>query len=181
MQSESIGCLLIGETKRMRALRTKLYRQGIDTVSMLRGSDMLGAAMDGLQAARRRGSTAIAAEGEMWAVALALAAQLCVEKIVLIAPTDCVKRPENEREKQIDGLKRFARRNLFFCVSGVLVLENAAEAPDGRMTAVYRRMCNASVRRIALSQEKWMNCKQSLLSAAARFLHVGDFEFTLAK
>ena len=45
MQSESIGCLLLGETKRMRALRTKLYREGIDPVSMLRGGDMLGAAM----------------------------------------------------------------------------------------------------------------------------------------
>jgi len=180
MQSESIGCLLIGETKRMRALRTKLYRHGIDTVSMLRGGDMLGAALDGLQMVRRRGNAAIVAEGELWAIALALAAQLCVEKIVLIAPTDSVKRPENEKEKQIDGLKRFACRNLFFCVSDVLVLEEGEDS-DKRIDQLCRGMCNSQIYRLSMADQRWTNCELSPIDAAVRFLSEGEFTFSLAK
>jgi len=182
LNAESVGCLILGETKRMRALRRLLYDLGIDTVSMPRGGDLFSSAQEGLQAARRRGSVCIAAEGEMWAPALALAAQMCVERVALIAPTDFAKIPESETEKQIARLKNFSRRNLFFCVSDVLVLEQCADAEsDRRIDRLCRKMCNSRLRRLSLTDQRWTNCEHSPIELAARFLCEGDFVFSLAK
>jgi len=180
---EAIGCLLIGGRKRGRidALEAMLRAQGVASIRIGRTDALLCSGQEGLYRIRRPGGTCIAAEGEMWAAALALAAQLHVDRILLLSPTDDRLNTKDEWERQIARLKAYARRNLFFCVSSVLVLESAAEESDGRMSAVYRRLCNASLRRVSLPPEKWTNCKQSLLSAAVHFLHAGDFEFTLAK
>ena len=182
LKAEPVGCFLIDQTKRMRRLRAILYANGVETVSMLRGGDLFSAAQDGLQAARRSGGACIAAEGEQWAIALALAAQLCVERIVLIAPTDFAKSPETEFEQQIEQLKGFARRNLFFCVSDVLVLEEQTDAQsDRRIDQICRGLCNSRVQRLSLTDQRWTNCEHSPIDAAARFLSEGDFVFSLAK
>ena len=163
----TVGCLLIGETAkgRMRALRDRLDACGIATVGVTGQGDLLGGAQEGLRAARRSGGACVAAEGEMWAAALALAAQLSVERIVLILPTDR-RNPKNEREEQIERLKGFARRNLFFCVSDVLVLELRGDGrSDRRIDQVCRRLCNARVRRMPMAD--------GALEAAARFLAQG--------
>ena len=179
---EAVGCLLLGETKRMRALCDMLCARGVATVMAATDGNLLTAAQEGLYAARRKGGTCIAAEGEWWAAALALAAQMCVERILLIAPTDLAKPANDEREKQIVRLKGFARRNLFFCVSEVLVLEDEISAQsDRRIDSLCRRMCNSSVRRISLSDQRWTNCELSPIEAAVRFLDGGEFAFSLAK
>lgn len=180
--AEPVGCLLIGETKRMRALRDRLTARGIAAMHAASGGDLLAAAQEGLCAVRRKGGACIAAEGELWAAALALAVQLCVERVVLIAPTDFVKAPKDEVEKQIERLKGFARRNLFFCVSEVLVLEEKTDArSDRRIDSLCKRMCNSRVYRLSLSDQRWTNCEHSPIEAAARFLGEGDFAFSLAK
>ena len=180
--AEPVGCLLLGETKRIRALCDSLNARGIDAVITAKDGDLLTAAQEGLYAARRRGGTCIAAEGEMWAAALALAAQMCVERILLIAPTDHPKPAKDDREKQIERLKGFARRNLFFCVSEILVLEEKNDArSDRKIDILCRRMCNSRVYRISLADQRWTNCEHSPIEAAARFLDDGEFAFSLAK
>lgn len=178
---EPVGCLLIGETIRMRALRERLNACGVETVLAPRGGDLLSDVQEGLYQARKTGGACIAAEGEMWAAALALSAQLSVERVALIEPTDRFRNPKDDWEKQIVRLKGFARRNLFFCVSDVLMLEGADGWTRGRLDALCRRMYNARVRRVSLSDQRWTNCEHSQMDAAARFLRDGEFAFSLAK
>lgn len=169
----SIGCLLIGETAhgRMRALRDRLDARGIATVGVARQGNLLNGAQEGLRAARRPGGACVAAEGELWAAALALAAQLSVERIVLILPTDR-RDPRDDWERQIERLKGYARRNLFFCVSDVLVLERPGDGrSDRRMDLVCRRLCNARVRRMPLPEDP-RSCA-SALETAVNFLEAG--------
>lgn len=177
---EPMGCLLIGKTMRMHALRDHLNSSGVETVFAERGSDLLSCVQEGLYRARRSG-VGIAAEGEMWAAALALSAQLSVDRIVLIEPTDCFRIPKNEWEKQVVRLKGFARRNLFFCVSDVLVLEDDAGERKVWLDTLCRRMYNARVVRASMTDQRWIKCEHSQMDAAARFLGGGDFQFTLAK
>ena len=151
---ESIGCLLIGQTAHgsMRALRERLNARGIATVDARRGDNLLSAAQEGLYAARRPGGTCVAAEGEYWAAALALAVQLNVERVALLAPTDIPGAANDSGARQMERLKGYVRRNLFFCVSDVLVLEGQADERSARrMDAVLRKLCNARVRRTPVS------------------------------
>lgn len=177
---EPVGCLLIGETMRMHALCERLNENGVETFFAQRGGDLLSSVQEGLYRARRPGGVCIAAEGEMWAAALALAAQLSVERVALIEPTDRFRSPSNDQERQLVRLKSFVRRNLFFCVSDVLMLEGDGE-PAGRLDALCRRMCNARVWRAELSDQRWTNCEHLPIDAAARFLKSGEFAFSLAK
>lgn len=177
-----VGCLLIGDTKRMRALREQLAACGVPTVSAVQGGDLLGAAQEGLCAARQPGGACVAAEGELWAAALALAAQLSVERVALIAPTDRSENPKDDWERQIVRLKGYACRNLFFCVSEVLVLEGESDVRSAkRIDLLCRRLCNARVHRVSLLDQRWTNCEHSPMEAAARFLRDGDFRISLAK
>lgn len=177
-----VGCLLIGETKRMAALKERLHDRGVSTLSAAWTGSLLAAAQEGLLAVRRPGGACVAAEGELWAAALALAVQLHVDRIALIAPTDRLKNSKDALEKQIERLKGYARRNLFFCVSDVLVLEGAGDPRSARrIDLLCRRLCNARVQRGMLDDQSWTNCKQLPLEAVVQFLVAGDCDFTLAK
>ncbi len=171
---QPVGCLLLGESDRISALGRILTSQ--DVRISLPGADrnLLYSAQEGLFAARLPGGACIAAEGEMCWAALAVAALLSVERVALIAPREPGQ--NTERDRQLVRLRGFARRNLFFCVADVLVLE------DGHsMDATLRRLCNARVRRADLRDQRWTNCEYSPIYAAARFLKDGDFEIALAK
>lgn len=184
MGLEPVGCLLIGGERhdRLGVLREKLHLCGVQTVRTGRADNLLHAVQEGLYAARRPGGACIAAEGEMWAAALALAAQMHVDRVALIAPTDFIRSPRDAWEKQIGWMKSFAQRNLFFCVSEVLLLEETCdERSRKRVETICRRLCNATVRRASLADERWTKCKQSPMEAAARFLAAGEFVFPLAK
>jgi len=183
MPERDVGCLLIGEERqgRIALLRDMLRRCGAAAVWTGCSDNLLHSVQIGLREARRPGGSCIAAEGEMWAAALALAAQMQVDRVVLIAPEDRVRNPKNNKEKQIGRLKSFARRNLFFCVSEVLILEETGDCDSARsMEHVCRGMCNARIHRVSLDDEKWINCKYSPIEAAARFLLAGEFAFSLA-
>lgn len=166
----TMGCLLIGETARMRTLKNRLDALGVSTLSLGQDGQRLSVAQEGLRAVRGPGGACVAAEGELWAAALALAVQLSVERIVLIAPTDTFAGRRDEQRRQMERLKGYARRNLFFCVSEVLVLEGAGDVrSERRIDQVCRRMCNARVHRAALSGEARQE-EGAALDAAARFL-----------
>lgn len=176
---ESVGCLVIGEGgERMGALRERLGASGVATACCATpcAGDLLESAQMALYEVRSPLGACVAAEGAYWAVALALAVQLNVERVALIFPDDICPEP---MRRPLDRLAGFARRNLFFCVSDVLVLEG--EGGGQAFDRVCRRMCNARVRRVSILDQKWTNCKQSPIEAVARFLEAGVFPFALAK
>ena len=170
----AVGCLLMGDSSsgRLGRLRERLSVHGVETVEAICREDRLCAAQEGLYAARRRGGTCVAAEGEWWTVALALAVQLNVDRVALILPAWCSGEQAARQQLQMRG---FVRRNLFFCVSDVLVLESGL---DGRMAreidGVCRRMYNARVWRMRASELEWQR-GGAPLEAAARFLAAGEY------
>ena len=167
---DALGCLLIGERSggRLEPLEALLRARGTRTVC-IGGEGLLDAAQEGLRQARGTGGVCIAAEGEMWAAALALAAQLPVERIVLIAPEDRDRAisVRDERSRRLQRLKAYAKRNLFFCISSILLLEIPVETrSDRRVDELCRRLCNASVQRTSLA-----HAASGYACAAARFLY----------
>lgn len=111
------GCLMLnGECdRRMQALEARLRENGIGTVNAAAHGSIQDSALDGLRRARGREQTMITASGETVWVALALAARMNVDRLVLIDP-----RPAERAEMR--EIQFFAARNLFFCVSDVLVI-----------------------------------------------------------
>lgn len=179
---ESVGCLLIGETKRMQMLKESLTARGIETVRAVFGGDVLASVQEGLQKVRGSGGVCIAAEGEYWPAALALAVQLCVDRIALIDPMDRCRDSKDECGKQIDRLRSFARRNLFFCVSEVLVMENADNPElEKQIDRMCKGLCNARIQRVKVSEQRWTNCEFFPFETVARFLYAGEYMFSLAK
>lgn len=148
----------------MEVLRRRLDESGVKTVGASKRTDRWLAAQEGLFAARRHGGTCIAAEGEWWTEALALAAQLNVDRIALIFP-------EHSEKVQYNPPLGFLRRNLFFCVADVLVLENTQDAQMMReLNGLFRRMCNARVWRMEAEKTKVRP-----LETAVRFLAAKDW------
>lgn len=182
MLRTDIGCLILGQTARMNALKSRLSEYGVVAVQGRSGGNLFISAQEGLYAARRPGGVCVAAEGELWAAALSLAVQLCVDRVALIAPTDYPNKSTDEQEKQIARLKGFARRNLFFCVSEVLVLESGGDArSQKRMDSVLRRLCNARVYRLSAQENSMMCGEDAAIETAACFLADGELWFSLAK
>ena len=179
MRSERMGCLLIGEAAggRLGALRERLRAAGVATQRVAPGgADFLEAAQAALYETRGARGACVAAEGACWPVALALAAQLSVDRVALFEP-EAEGAPESRGA--LGRIEAYARRNLFFCVADVLVLEGAGGARS--LERVWRGLCNARVERVSLRDQKWTNCKQSPIEAAARFLEAGVSPFALAK
>lgn len=163
---EAVGCLLMGEISgnHMDELRRRLDEHGVETVGATGRTNRWLAAQEGLFAARRRGGTCIAAEGEWWPEALALAAQLNVDRIALIFP----EQADAARHNSPLG---FLRRNLFFCVADVLVLESNCDAQMLReLNGLFRRMCNARIWRMEAGTTRMRS-----LETAARFLASKDW------
>lgn len=182
MACRPVGCLVIGETMHMRALYEKLEECGVDMTAIGKSDHLLTEAQEALCTVRRAGGVCIVAEGEMWPVALALAAQLIVDRIALIAPTDRLKKTRDNFEKQIERLKGYARRNLFFCVSEVLILEESIDDRSARcVDGLCRGLCNSKVYRISSAEKRGINCEQSFVELTAGFLAGRDCGFSLAK
>ena len=112
--------LMVGENEG-RVLAARLRAGGIGVVRVETNTGIQEAALDGLRCARGKERTMIAASGEKVWAALALAARMNVDRLALINP--CPAECAETRKMQF-----FAMRNLFFCVSDVLVIERG----DGR-------------------------------------------------
>ena len=130
---ESVGCLLIGEGgERMGALRERLGASGVATACCATpcAGDLLESAQMALYEVRSPLGACVAAEGAYWAVALALAVQLNVERVALIFPDDICPEP---MRRPLDRLAGFARRNLFSACRTCSC--SRAKAVDRRLTA----------------------------------------------
>lgn len=182
MRSEQMGCLLIGEEEtRMGKMARALEEKNAATCIVTDGKDLLLRAQEGLCRVRPGSqSVCIAAEGAMWPVALALSIQLGVDKIALIDPRLSANHSEDGLNRQRERLIAYARRNLFFCVSEVLIVgEGEADARARRkMEKVWRKMNNARLYRM---DKTWINCEQLLNSALISFFTKGEFAKLLAK
>ena len=167
-----VGCLFIGtNAERNMRFRQELSDRGIWTVCGEWRSDLLKDMQKELYGVRKRAARiCVAAEGEMWTAALALAVQLCVDRVVLIHPcgengvqSPCLRR-------QLNRLNGYVKRNLFFCVSDLLVVE--PETGARRDTdAVLGRMVNARIWRMPAAGG-------DAAEPAARFMMCDDFEKT---
>ena len=183
MRSERIGCLLIGEVRetRLEALAETLGAKNVLTGVVTGGEDLLLRAQEGLCRVRP-GSDAVCvvAEGAMWPVALALSVQLGVDRIVLIEPALQLKYSEENMERQIERLKAYVRRNLFFCVSEVLIAGSGETDARCRrkIEAVWRRLSSAKLHR---TEKTWTNCEYFINSEIVSFLLAGEFAKLLAK
>lgn len=154
------GCLLIGacDSAILDMLSRGLRERGAAVIRIAGSGSLLADAQKGLYAASQAGRrVCVAAEGEMWAPALALGIQLHVDRIALLFPRETAK-----RGRSAERLNGYVRRNLFFCVSDVLVLEDAQMQRS--METLMKRMINAGVWR--MQSEK----SNAAAMAAARFL-----------
>lgn len=160
---QAVGCLLIAERSgtSFERLGMRLAAEDVHIVRVMRSGNLLADAQRGLYAVTRAGKRAcVAAEGEMWAAALALGIQLNVDRIVLLFPQEC----RGIRDRRLEWLKGYVRRNLFFCVSDVLIIEEAGQSAC--VDKLCRRLINADVWR--LHAEEGEAGASDL--AAARFL-----------
>jgi len=145
----SVGCLLIGtNAERNMRLRQELSDRGILTVCGEWRSDLLKDMQKELYGVRKQAARiCVAAEGEMWTAALALAVQLCVDRVVLIHPSAGNGVQDSCMRRQLNRLNGYVKRNLFFCVSDLLVVDPEMEMRRD-MDAVLGRMVNARIWRM---------------------------------
>ena len=93
--------------------------------------------------------------------ALALAAQLRVDRLVLFRPEFGARRSPAET---------FARRNLCFCVSEILIFDGADAASLKETDALCRGLCSAQIWRVPGGNDD--------AQTAARFLLAEDAQST---
>lgn len=137
------GCLLMAENENsLPSLRRALARQDIFVRCLLSSENMLDCARQCLnELAGKSESVCIVSLGRWWVVALALSAQLRVDRLALLEiDATCIGETHVD-DRQYCRLRGFVRRNLFFCVSDVLVLgRNPSMEKE-----VFSRMVNARV------------------------------------
>lgn len=136
-QTTDVGCLMLADGGFARALSGRLNERGARVVRA--DGETLDAARDGLFRISGCGRICAAAEGTDWARALALAAQLRVDRIVLLRPEPSERRSPAEA---------FARRNLCFCVSDILIFDGADGSSLREMDALCRGLCSARIWRL---------------------------------
>lgn len=133
-QTTDVGCLMLADGGFARALSKRLNERGA-RVERADG-ETLDAARDGLFRISGCGRVCAAAEGTDWARALALAAQLRVDRIVLHQP---------ELSERRSPAEAFARRNLCFCVSDILIFDGTDGSSLRETDALWRGLCSARI------------------------------------
>ena len=153
------GCLLMVGENEGRVLAARLRAGGIGVVRVETNTGIQEAALDGLRCARGKERTMIAASGEKVWAALALAARMNIDRLALINP--CPAECAETRKMQF-----FAMRNLFFCVSDVIVIERG----DGRaFDRTVKRLSNSRVWRMTGATEA------EIMDWTEEFLKCADF------
>ena len=146
-----VGCLLIGDRKGIWCgrIRGLLQERKAATEEVFSCSGNLEQALEKFGRIRRCEAACVAAEGPFWSIALALAIRLNVDRIILLMPekTECCRGDAAEQQ-----LYRYVHRNLFFCVSEVLIVENnnreACVSDD--ISALCRQMINSHIWRMRM-------------------------------
>lgn len=129
-----VGCLMLDGGEFSRTLSRRLADGGAQVERA--DGETLDAARDGLFRISRRARVCAAGVGKSWATALALAAQLRVDRLALFRPEFGARRSPAEA---------FARRNLCFCVSEILIFDGADAASMRETDALCRGLCSAQI------------------------------------
>ena len=153
------GCLMLGGGEFVRALSRRLADGGAQVERADGGT--LDAARDGLFRISGCARVCAAAAGKSWVTALALAAQLRVDRLVLFRPEFSARRSPAEA---------FVRRNLCFCVSEILIFDGVDAASLKETDALCRGLCSAQIWRVPGGNDD--------AQTAARFLLAEDAQST---
>ena len=159
-----------------------------------RGGDLLGAAQAQLYAAREAcDAIAVLARGTGCGLALALAEQLPVDRLVLIEPKLPRMRwwrrragtgEDAGRRAQLRRLWGFARRNLSLCVSDALLIEGQGASFGARLCA-QGLSAHCCVRRLSIRGENgsilFTNCENEVKGCVEVFLRAGELPKKLAQ
>ena len=151
------GCLMLGGGEFVRALSRRLADGGAQVERADGGT--LDAARDGLFRISGCARVCAAAAGKSWVTALALAAQLRVDRLVLFRPEFGARRSPAEA---------FARRNLCFCVSEILIFDGADAASLKETDALCRGLCSAQIWRVPGGKDDVQTAARFLLAEDAR-------------
>lgn len=126
----------------------------------------------------------IATDGGMEA-ALALSAQLPVDKLVLWRRQNRKTWQKNGLKRPMRRIERFARHNRAFCISDVLLIEDEDAVAQKALTRLRRELVNARVTgpvRIAGESVKlWTDCEWTMNNGIYRFLTGQEFANELAE
>ena len=156
-----VGCLMLDGGEFARALLRRLADGGAQVERADGGT--LDEARDGLFRISGRARVCAAAAGKSWATALALAAQLRVDRLVLFRPEFGARRSSAEA---------FARRNLCFCVSEILIFDDTDASSMRETDALCRGLCSAQIWRAPGGNDD--------AQTAARFLLAEDVQSALS-
>ena len=192
-----VGCLLIDDLLSGENVLSGLF----SSVELSRGRVRLFDCPEGANlheqlqrahhAARKgRSGVAIAANGRGCDAALALAEQLPVERLALIAPearrfSDSRRSGASPRlSRQANRLRAFARRNLALCVCDVLIVETAG-ARGGQALREGGLCANSRVTQLSLMGERdknlYNNGEFNLKTLILGFLQRGELPKSLAE
>ena len=152
-----VGCLMLDGGEFARALSRRLAESGVQVERADGGT--LDAARDGLFRISGRARVCAAAVGRSWATALALAVQLRVDRLALFRPEFGARRSPAEA---------FARRNLFFCVSEILIFDGADVASMRETDALCRGLCSAQIWRVPGGNDDAQTAARFLLAEDAQ-------------
>ena len=152
-----VGCLMLDGGEFARALLRRLADGGAQVERADGGT--LDAARDGLFRISERARVCVAAAGRSWATALALAAQLRVDRLVLLRPEFGARRSSAEA---------FVRRNLCFCVSEILIFDGADAASMRETDALCRGLCSAQIWHVPGGKDDAQTAARFLLAEDAQ-------------
>ena len=189
----AIGCLmiedLISDGERLNGLSAFLREKGVRTAAFarMRDENLHARLQAGFQEVRREsGAAAIIALGAGCPAALALSAQLPVDRIVLL---DDGRAPRCDVPsawlRQVNRIAGFARRNMSFCVADALLISMGGDSARRRMRTAREGLCNSRVRQVELCgnyrDQIWTNGEYDPQKAIYYFLSTGELPKSLAE
>lgn len=188
----TIGCLMINELtseeRQLSGLSVFLGKKGIYSRHFNIGEDrrihaQLQSAYQKVCANSKERCIIGAGTGSIGA--LALAAQLPVDRLILMDEAFFYKEEETGKQKQFKRLAGFANRNISFCVTNALLIADNNEDSLARMLKMAKAMSNSSVCLIqiwgALRKDLCTNCESAGKEIIYSFLSSGGLPKYLAE
>ena len=131
------------------------------------------------QLRRRSEVYTIAARGTGCWLALALAEQLPVNRLMLVSPATGLRSVPPALRRSLSGICGYARRNLSLCVSEILVLDSRQED----LINCFRRLCasRGGLVGVLISEKCTRSGFADLVNAASCFLLAGELPKSLAE
>lgn len=187
-----MGCLIIGGMGRggeaPLTLKHYLNMQGVKCHDFIYDGEMpLYAAFENalFRARGLKDSVGIIAIDGGIEAALALSAQLPVDRIVLWRRQNWETWQKNALKRSMGRIERFARRNRAFCVSDVLLIGDKGARGEKALSRLRRELVNAHVIGPMVGEggrlKLWTDCEWTMNNGIYRFLTGQEFTNELAE